>query len=182
VRGGIRMDGVFPLRDSLRDSTSWTRGGAGDGRLRIWPSAPGERLWFCMWGIGGAFRGLDVLGGLSTRRLRSTGASSVVGESVGTVWSLSAWIFWLHKDRSCGARLLPQALETALTPRGSLRGRGVCGLVNIGACGGRSVLRKGRSKSAADAKVRPCPYFRRGVTCGEMEGYVWREGGAKGWR
>jgi hypothetical protein len=28
VRGGIRMDGVFPLRDSLRDSTRWTRGGA----------------------------------------------------------------------------------------------------------------------------------------------------------
>jgi hypothetical protein len=27
VRGGIRTDWVFPLRDSLRDSTSWTRGG-----------------------------------------------------------------------------------------------------------------------------------------------------------
>ena len=87
-----------------------------------------------------------------------------------------------HPKRESYARLLPQARETALVARGSLRGRGVCGLLNIGACGGRSVLRKGRSKSAADAKVRPCPYFRRGVTCGEMEGYVWREGGAKGWR
>ena len=26
------------------------------------------------------------------------------------------------------------------------------------------------------------PYFRRKVTCGEMEVYVWWEGGAKGWR
>ena len=114
--------------------------------------------------------------------LRATGASSVVGESVGTVWSLSAWIFWLHKDRSCGARLLPQARKTALTLRGSLRGRAGVWAVHY-----RSVLCKERASQGTLEISSRCqgtalPYFRRGVTRGEMEGYVWREGGAKGWR
>ena len=101
-----------------------------------------------------------VLNGVRRTRARSRERAS------GPCGACRFWIVWLHEDQSCGAPPSPQARKLHSPCAVRLRGRGVCGLVSIGACRGRSVLRKGRSKSTAHSKVRPCPYFRRAVTPG----------------
>ena len=123
----------------------------------------------------------------STRRLRrTTGASSVVGERALGPREACVGMGWRGYIKTSLAALahlrkLLVNLHFFHPARLAERAWGVWAVHH------RSVLCKERASQGTLEISSRCqgtalPYFRRGVTCGEMEGYVWREGGAKGWR